>query len=303
MTNQNNTSMIKDEMKRMRCTNHYLVRDFSNIIKKGITESNLLHSDIDKETEEKLEKDIQEFLENKVIEDGMTKQFMSCLLEDLFSIEDIVKHWIKNPEKEVSETDLFLVLSLVVGLQEVSIIKNDLDIKVEFKKEAGVAFNKSLILLSDLFQSIRNGYFVTMTKGDDDELLAIYTIIYGIVLTVLHSEKQDFINNTNEQSLKHHESLIGDDGKVKSRSFVTETEIKEETTESSEDINNKEDEETEGKRIKFNLRKLLNHQDDEDVSIDVDLSNISTTNSRKEVVSEFESKENDSEQLPNLERI
>lgn len=299
MTNQNNSSMIKDEMRRMRCTNHYLAREFSNIIKKGITESNLLHSDIDKETEEKLEKETQEFLEKKVIEDGMTKQFISCLLEDLFSIEDIVKHWIKNPEKEVSKTDMFLVLSLVVGLQEVSIIKNDLDIKAAFKKEPGIAFNKSLILLSDLFQSIRNGFFVSESKGDDNVLLAIYSIIYGIVLMVLNSEKQDFVNNTNE---RHHKSLIDDNGEIKSRVFIEET--KEENTkdlEETEVINDKE-EETGGK-IKFNFRHLNSQDNKNKNNVEIDLSNISTSNKRKEVISEFESKNNDSEELPNLERI
>ena len=301
MTNQNNFSMIKDEMRRMRCTNHYIMREFSSIIKNGITESNLLHSDINKETEEKLEKDVQEFLEKKVLDNDMTKQFISCILEDLFSIEDVINHWIKNPEKEVSKTDMFLVLSLVVGLQKVTIIKNDLNIKEEMKKDSGVTFNKALILLSDLFQSIRNGFFVSEAKGDDNVLLAIYSIIYGIVLMVLNSEKQDFINNTNET---HHKSLIDDNGKIKSRSFILETkeETKEEATEHSEDGNINNEEET-GGRIKFNLRQLKSQVDKNDDSINVDLSNISTNNTRKEVISEFESKNNDSEELPNLERL
>lgn len=288
-----NNSVLKDSKKRMRMETHYLMREFSNLVKENFKGGELLFNE-NFNTEE-MEKAIQSFIEKNVMEKNMTKIFKSCIVEDLFSLQICVRNWTKNEDKEVSKTDVFIILTLVKLLQTANIIEADFEIEKEIKKDIGVLFNKCLILLDNFLKSVEQGLFWEMAEDNEEGVLALYSITYIFLVMVLNTEKKHF----EDKKMKHHQNLLDEDGNIKSRKFIVEdksgktntTEQKEEEKENTEENKNK-------KVFSFNIRQKKGA---EEVNPDPDLSNLSVSNKQKDTSDEFLNNESSDDLPPVLE--
>ena len=289
-----NNSVLKDSKKRMRMETHYLMREFSNLVKENFKGGELLFNE-NFNTEE-MEKAIQRFIEKNVMEKNMTKIFKSCIVEDLFSLQICVRNWTKNEDKEVSKTDVFIILTLVKLLQTANIIETDFEIEKEIKKDIGVLFNRCLILLDNFLKSVEQGLFWEMAEDNEDGVLALYSIAYIFLIMVLNTEKKHF----SDKNMKHHKNLLDENGNIKSRKFVEEN--KSEETKSGEEKTKEEEkvEENKNERKVFSFN-IVKKKGAEEVNPDPDLSNLSVSNKQKDTSDEFLNNESSDDLPPVLE--
>lgn len=265
-------------------------------LNKEFKKSVLMTDYMDSKNEEKIKQKVLEFMDRNFSCEVMGKytrdSFVMCMEEDFNRFYGVLVETTNNPEIEISKSDFWKLLVLYVTLLKSKILPEsdmtkDLDISFNesngrpklpdnFENNIGVLFNKVLILLTDFFKSVDNG-LLNETEEKDTFLSKI--LLYYIMINVLENHALvDLVTNaTEENKIKHFSNLSTDDGKIYSRKI--------------EGFENK------------NAVKQKQQGSSTENNVEIDLSNISTTNSRKEVISEFEDKNNDSEELPNLERI
>ena len=250
--------------------------------------------------------------------------FNDFIYADVRSLKSDIQDFINEPEKIISELDAKLLLHLYLKLIEGMFIpsseiteKMELDIKMQddgsiqaipkSKKELGEYINIILISLNDFFESVLRGNLMVISDTEEDYLDNIINL-YTIIICSIEKKSFDFISDVKLNGKKiFYSNLVNEDGSFMTRKI--EGQKQEETKQETEIKEEKSSEEEELKKYHNPLlRKMVAEQlkkkgGENKQDLDVDLSNLSTTNSRKEVVTEFESKNNDSEQLPNLERI
>lgn len=290
MTNLNNSSVLKESKTRMRMETHYLMREFSDVVKENFKGGELLFNE-NFNTEE-MEKAIQGFIEKNVMEKNMTKIFKSCIVEDLFGLHIIIRNWVKNEDKEISKTDVFIILTFVKLLQTANIMTVDFEIEKEIKKDIGVLFNRCLILLDNFLKSVEQGLFWEMSNDNEEGVLALYSITYIFLIMVLNTEKKHF----SDKKMKYHQNLLDENGNVKSRKFIEVEEAKSVEEKTKEDKENTE--ENKNKKVfSFSIRQKKGA---EEVNPNPDLSGITTTNKKKDTSDEFLNNES-SDEMPILE--
>lgn len=293
MTTANNSSVLKDSKKRMRMETHYLMREFSDLVKENFKGGELLFNE-NFNTEE-MEKAIQGFIEKNVMEKNMTKIFKSCIVEDLFSLQICVRNWTKNEDKEVSKTDVFIILTLVKLLQTANIMTVDFEIEKEVKKDIGVLFNRCLIILDNFLKSVEQGLFWEMANDNEEGVLALYSIVYIFLIMVLNTEKKHF----DDKNMKHHQNLLDEDGNIKSRKFI-EVEDKTGKGNTEEKVEEEKENTEENKNKKVFSFSIRQKKGAEEVNPEPDLSGITTTNKKKDTSDEFLDNES-SDEMPILE--
>lgn len=249
--------------------------------------------------------------------------FNDFIYSDISTLKSDIQDFIDEPEKVISELDAKLLLHLYLKLIEGMFIpsseiteKLELDIKVQDggsvqaipkrDKELGEYINIILISLNDFFESVLRGNLMVISENKDDYLDNLINL-YTIVISSIEKKSFDFVSNAKLDGKKmFYSNLVDEKGNFMTRKIEGQ---KQEETKKEEVKQEKTSEEEELKKYHNPLlRKMIAEQlkkkgGENKQDLDVDLSNLSTTNSRKEIISEFESKENDSEQLPNLERV
>lgn len=213
--------------------------------------------------------------------------FVTCMEEDFNRFHVMLLGLVNNPDQEISKSDFWNIVTLYAILlgdktlpesemtQKIGVSLNNKNRPNIPNGDNGVIFNKILIILTDFFQSVENGLF---NKLEEKEKFLAEISLYGMMINVLENKSLvDLVTNaTEENKIKHFSNLSTEDGKISSRKI--------------EGFENKD-------IVEQKQQSSANN------NVEIDLSNISTVNSRKEAISEFESKNNDSEELPNLERI
>lgn len=289
-----NNSVLKDSKTRMRMETHYLMREFSELVKENFKGGELLFNE-NFNTEE-MEKAIQVFIEKNVIEKKVEKIFKSCIVEDLFGLHIIIRNWVKNEDKEISKTDVFIILTFVKLLQTANIMTVDFEFEKEIKKDIGVLFNRCLILLDNFLKSVEQGLFWEMSNDNEEGVLALYSIVYIFLVMVLNTEKKHFDN----KNMKHHQNLLDEEGKVKSRKFIdVEDKTGKGNTEEKVEEEKENIEENKNKRVfSFSIKQKKGA---EEVNPDPDLSNLSVSNKQKDTSDEFLNNESSDDLPPVLE--
>ena len=274
-------SVIKSNS--FRWNSFYLNEEFRDAV--------LIQDFMNPENEEKIKTNVLAFMEKNfscpVMGEFEKDSFITCMEEDFSRFHVMLLGLVNNPEKEISKSDFWKVVTLYVVLlggellpesemtQKIGVSLNDKNRpNIPKDTEYSVIFNKVLILLTDYFQSVENGLFEKMEEKDK---FLTEVALYRMMINILENKSLiDLVSNaTEEQKIKHFSNLSTEDGKISSRKI--------------EGFENKD--EKQGKQSSAND------------NVEIDLSNISTTNSRKEVISEFENKNNDSEEVPVLERV
>lgn len=266
--------------KKFRWNSFYLMEKFRDVI---------LASEDEKIVEEKVNKFMNEKFGCPVMGKYELDTFRTLINEDFATFRVSLLDIVNNPERKVAQADFWKLTSIyAVLLHEELLPKSEMTQNIgislgdngrpilpnDMKENAGVYFNKILVILNEYFESIQKGYLKQVSENDE-KLLVMEVAIYSILITVLERKLSDLISNAKENNkLKHYSQLTNENGEVINRVI-------------------------DGFNIPENkLSTPVNGN-----NVEVDLSNLSTTNSRKEVVSEFEANNNESEQLPNLERI
>ena len=250
--------------------------------------------------------------------------FKDFVYNDVRTLKNDIQEYINEPEKVISELDAKLLLHLYLKLIEGMFIPSseitdtlELEVKTQddgslrvvpkSKKELGEYINLIIISLNDFFESVLRGNLLVISENEDDYLDNLINL-YTIIICSIEKKSFDFISDVKLNGKKiFYSNLVNEDGSFMTRKI--ECQKQEETKQETEIKEEKSSEEDELKKYHNPLlRKMIAEQlkkkgGENKQDLDVDLSNLSTTNSRKEVVTEFESKNNDSEQLPNLERI
>ena len=267
------------ENKKFRWNTFYLMEEFRDV---------LLSSDDEKVIEEK----VNDFMNDKFGCPVMGKYeldtFRTLINEDFTTFRVSLLDIVNNPERKVSQSDFWKLTSIYAVLLHEKLLPEsemteNIGIKLgdngrpvlpnDMKQNAGVYFNKILVILNEYFESIQKGYLQQVSENDE-KLLVMEVAIYSILITVLERQLSDLVTNAKEDNkLKHYSQLTNENGEIINR-------------------------EIDGFIIPEN--KPSNPIGN---NVEIDLSNLSTNNTRKEVVSEFEASNNESEQLPNLERI
>ena len=254
-------------------------------------DSILIQDFMNSENEEKIKANVLAFMKKNFSCPVMGKyekdSFVTCMEEDFNRFHVMLLGLVNNPDQEVTKSDFWKVVTLyavLLGgemLPESEMTKK-IGVNLNSKNrpnipngDNGVIFNKILIILTDFFQSVENGMF---DKLEEKEKFLAEISLYGMMINVLENKSLvDLVTNaTEENKMKHFSNLSTEDGKISSRKI--------------EGFENKD-------IVEQKQQSSANN------NVEIDLSNISTSNKRKEVISEFESKNNDSEELPNLERI
>lgn len=213
--------------------------------------------------------------------------FVTCMEEDFNRFHVMLLGLVNDSDQEVTKSDFWNIVTLYAILlgsktlpesemtQKIGVSLNNKNRPNIPNGDNGVTFNKILIILTDFFQSVENGLF---NKLEEKEKFLAEISLYGMMINVLENKSLvDLVTNaTEENKMKHFSNLSTEDGKISSRKI--------------EGFENKD-------IVEQKQQSSANN------NVEIDLSNISTTNSRKEAISEFESKNNDSEELPNLERV
>lgn len=213
--------------------------------------------------------------------------FVTCMEEDFNRFHVMLLGLVNDSDQEVTKSDFWNIVTLYAILlgsktlpesemtQKIGVSLNNKNRPNIPNGDNGVTFNKILIILTDFFQSVESGLF---EKMEEKEKFLAEISLYGMMINVLENKSLvDLVTNaTEENKMKHFSNLSTEDGKISSRKI--------------EGFENKD-------IVEQKQQSSANN------NVEIDLSNISTTNSRKEAISEFESKNNDSEELPNLERV
>ena len=245
---------------------------------------------MDSKNEEKIKQKVLEFMDKNFSCEVMGKytkdSFIMCMEEDFNRFYGILVETTNNPEIEISKSDFWKLVTLYVTLLETKVLPESTmtrDLGVTFNKSngrpnlpenfennIGVLFNKILVLLTDFFQSVDDGL---LNETEEKDAFLSKVALYYIMINVLENcTLVDLVTNaTEEKKIKHYSNISDEFGNFVPRKI-------------------------EG----FENKELVEVQKPE---VEIDLSNLSTNNTRKEVVSEFEANNNESEQLPNLERI
>lgn len=263
---------------KFRWNRFYLMEEFRDV---------LMSSDDKNVVEEK----VNEFMNDKfgcpVMGEFELDTFRTLINEDFATFRMSLLEMVNNPERKVTQSDFWKLTSIyAVLLHEELLPKSEMTRNIgislgsngrpvlpnDMNENAGIYFNKILVILNEYFESIQKGYLKQVSE-DDEKLLIMEVEIYSILITVLERQLSDLVSNAKEDNkLKHYSQLTDENGEIVNRNI-------------------------DGFDIPENKTSISNN------NVEIDLSNISTSNTRKEVVSEFESKNNDSEELPNLERI
>lgn len=266
---------------KFRWNRFYLMEEFRDI---------LLSSDDEKVVEDK----VNEFMNNKFGDSVMGEYeldtFRTLIKEDFATFRVSLLEIINNSERKVTQSDFWKLTSIyAVLIHEELLPKSEMTENIgislgsngrpvlpnDMKQNAGIYFNKILVILNEYFESIQKGYLKQISENDE-KLLVMELEIYSILITVLERKLSDLVSNAKEDNkLKHYSQLTDENGEIINR-------------------------EIDGFNIPENKpsNPIINNN-----NVEIDLSNISTSNTRKEVASEFEAKNNDSEELPNLERV
>lgn len=263
-----------------RWNTFYLNEEFRDAI--------LIQDFMNSENEEKIKANVLSFIEKNFSCPVMGKyekdSFVTCMEEDFNRFHVMLLGLVNNPDQEVTKSDFWNIVTLYAILlgsktlpesemtQKIGVSLNNKNRPNIPNGDNGVTFNKILIILTDFFQSVENGLF---NKLEEKEKFLAEISLYGMMINVLENKSLvDLVTNaTEENKAKYFSNLSSEDGKISSRKI--------------EGFENKNEEQ----------------QSSANNNVEIDLSNISTVNSRKEAISEFESKNNDSEELPNLERV
>lgn len=266
-----------------RWNSFYLNEEFRDSI--------LIQDFMNSENEEKVRANVLAFMKKNFSCPVMGKyekdSFVTCMEEDFNRFHVMLLGLVNNPDQEVTKSDFWKVVNLYAVLlggeilpesemtKKIGVSLNNKNRPSIPNGDNGVIFNKILILLTDFFQSVENGLF---NKLEDKEKSLAEISLYGMMINVLENKSLvDLVTNaTEENKAKHFSNLSTEDGKISSRKI--------EGFENNDVVEQKQ-------------------QSSANNNVEIDLSNISTVNSRKEAISEFESKNNDSEELPNLEKI
>lgn len=266
--------------KKFRWNKFYLIKEFRDV---------LLSSEEEKVVEEK----VNEFMDDKfgcpVMGEYELETFRGLINEDFATFRVSLLEIVNNPERKVTQADFWKLTSIYAVLlhekllpesemtQNIGIALGDNGRPIlpnDMKEKAGIYFNKILVILNEYFESIQKGYLKQIAENDE-KLLIMEVAIYSILITVLERKLSDLTSNAKEDNkLKHYSQLTNENGEVINRVIDG-----------------------------FNIPENKSSTPVNGNNVEVDLSNLSTTNSRKEVVSEFEANNNESEHLPNLERI
>ena len=266
--------------KKFRWNKFYLMEEFRDI---------LLSSDDEKVVEEKVNEFMNEKFGCPVMGEYELDTFRTLINEDFATFRVSLLEIVNNPERKITQADFWKLTSIyAVLLHEKLLPESEMTKNIgislgdngrpilpnDMKQNAGVYFNKILVILNEYFESIQKGY-LNQVSENDEELLIMEVAIYSILITVLERKLSDLVSNAKEDNkLKHYSQLTNENGEIVNR-------------------------EIDGFNIPENKPSTPSNTN----NVEIDLSNLSTNNTRKEVVSEFEANNNDSEQLPNLERI
>ena len=250
--------------------------------------------------------------------------FADFVYADVNVLKSDIQDFIDEPDRVISELDAKLLLHLYLKLIEGMFIPSseitdtlELELKQQdngsiqvipkSKKELGEYINIILISLNDFFESILRGNLLMLSDNGDDYLDNLINL-YTIVISSIEKKSFDFVSNAKLDGKKtFYSNLVNEDGSFMTRKIEGQ---KQEETKEEEVKQEKTSEEEELKKYHNPLlRKVIAEQlkkkgGENKQDLDVDLSNLSTVNSRKEeVASEFDNNNNTAEELPNLERI
>ena len=206
--------------KNFRWNKFYLMEEFRDV---------LLSSNDEKVVEEK----VNEFMNDKfgcpVMGEYELDTFRTLINEDFATFRVSLLEIVNNPERKVTQSDFWKLTSIyAVLLHEELLPKSEMTKNIgislgtngrpilpnDMKENAGVYFNKILVILNEYFESIQKGYLKQLSENDE-KLLVMEVAIYSILITVLERQLSDLVSNAKEDNkLKHYSQLTNENGKI-----------------------------------------------------------------------------------------
>lgn len=238
------------------------------------------------------------------------KKFKELIFEDLHNLDYIFYSLIENKRKKINKKDSKILSVIYATLLHynfipesemtrnigIEIINSDENNTHRPKLKTGTKIediiNMVIIVIHEFLQSTET---VLRNMSDtEEEYDVLLILLYTSLILILRTKENHLVGKVDKKKA-YYSTLVDENG-----NFVPRVIDEYEDEEQSEELKVNET------KDKFNF-SFMNKKDGKknigENSVEIDLSNISTSNKRKEVISEFESKDNDSEELPNLEKI
>lgn len=294
------------EGEKFRFDYYYLHKDFADLI---ISNPN----DEDK---------INDFFEKKFtgsrIKKIEYKKFKELIFEDLHNLDFVISSLIEDKQKKINKKDSKILSVIYATLLHYNFIPEsemtrNIGIEIKNSDENNTCrpklkkgtkiediINMILIVIHEFLQSVEA---VLRNMSNTEEEYDVLLILLYTSLIITFRTKENHLTGKADKKKVYYSELVDENGNFIPRN-IDEYEDEEEAIEEQKEETEESKESTMKGKLNFSFMNKKNEKKNIDENnLEVDLSNLSTTNSRKEVVSEFESKDNDSEQLPNLERI
>ena len=300
------------EGEKFRFDYYYLHKEFADLI---ISNPN---------DEDKINNFIEKNFTGSRINEIEYKKFKELIFEDLHNLDYIFYSLIEDKRKKINKKDS-KILSVIyatllhynfipesemtrnIGIEIINSDENNTP-RPKLKKGTKIEdiINMIIIVIHEFLQSVET---VLRNMSNTEEEYDVLLILLYISLILILRTKENHLTGKADKKKVYYSTLVNENGNFIRRDIDEYEDDSEATTEQSEETEETDEAKVNKMKGKLNFsfmnkkngKKNIDGNDAEDVEID--LSNISTSNKRKEVISEFESKDNDSEELPNLERI
>ena len=296
------------EGEKFRFDYYYLHKEFADLI---ITNPN---------DEDKINDFFEKEFTGSRINEIEYKKFKELIFEDLHNLDYILYSLIEDKRKKINKKDSKILSVMYATLLHykfipesemtrnigIEIINSDDNNTPRPKLKKGTKIediiNMIIIIIHEFLQSVET---VLRNMSDTEEEYDILLLLLYTSLILILKTKENHLKGKTDKKKAYYSTLVDENGNFVPRVIdeYEEEETEEEKESEETDESNKNDIMKE-KKFNFSfMNKKNGKKNNDENNVEIDLSNISTSNKRKEVISEFESKDNESEELPNLERI
>ena len=246
------------------------------------------------------------------------KKFKELIFEDLHNLDYVMYSLIEDKRKKINKKDS-KILSVIyttllhynfipesemtrnIGIEIINSEDNNTP-RPKLKKGTKIEdiINMIIIIIHEFLQSVET--ILRNTSDTEEEYDILLLLLYTSLILILRTKENHLVGKEDKKKV-YYSTLVDENGNFVPRD-IDEYEDEEDIEEQKEESDESNENNTIKERFNFSFMNKKNGKKNIDENnVEIDLSNISTSNKRKEVISEFESKNNDSEELPNLERI
>ena len=313
MTNKNEKNMEKRrsifEGENFRFECYYLHKEFADLIIENPNDEDKINYFFEKE-----------FTGSRINEIEY-KKFKELIFEDLHNLDYILYSLIEDKRKKINKKDSKILSVMYATLLHykfipesemtrnigIEIINSDDNNTPRPKLKKGTkiedTINMIIIVIHEFLQSVED---VLRNMSDtEEEYDILLLLLYTSLILILRTKENHLVGKVDKKKT-YYSTLVDENGNFVPRVIDEYENDSEQTTEQSEETEETDEAKVNKMKGKSNfsfMNKKNGKKNIDGNDVEIDLSNISTSNKRKEVISEFESKDNDSEELPNLERI